>query len=497
MRGIRRVAERLRDIGAWRGPAIACVVVLAGCGAGGSSPSASGSKDTKGPQSTATTLPKDTRTVQPLVPSDGRAGDNFGGALWYNTFEHPIKPVYFATPQEAAMSTDGTVAVVGSPGATIDGKHGAGAVYVFAATNGRWSQVAKLAASDAGRYDGLGWSVAVSGDGQEVLAGAPYADDGAAADIGAAYFFRQTNGTWAQVAKVRAANSVAYDGFGWSVGLSRDGSRAIVGSTGHDLGFLRDAGAAYVFRGNAAAALWTQAATLTPQAPSASGELGGAVALSADGSTAAVTELTHFDSDHKLHTGATLIFTSRDGWTTSRQVTTFDDPNHNSNGDTDAYGVNVVLSDDGKVAAVAAPDVNVGSAGGAGATYVYSATGDWRPTHHATLRLLPSDPKPYLYYGSSVALSADVSQLFIGVDGAGFDDQGAAELLRMERTADGRGLRVTARIPIGAPNRTKGRFGTAVAISADGSTGVATSPWLTVAGAKNQGSAYAVPFPKQ
>ena len=485
MDGLRRLSAK-----GWL--TIALAVALAGCGKGSSGASGGGTKHTK--PSTSSTTPKDTRTVQRLLAADGQAGDNFGGALWYNTFETPIKPVYFATPQEAAMSSSGTVAAVGAPGASANGKKGAGAVYVFALRAGHWIQVAKLMASDAAAYDAFGWSVAISGDGHELMTGAPYADDGSKGDVGAAYFFRETAGKWAQVAKVRAANAVGYDSFGWSVGLSRDGTRAIVGATGHDLGFFKDAGSAYVFSGQAASALWLETATLTAKVPTASGEFGGAVALSADGSTAVVTELTHFDSKHKLHSGSTLLFRSADGWKTSKQLATFADPNHNSNGDTDAYGVNAVLSDDGTVAAVASPDVNVGTAGGAGAAYIYSTKGDWQvAADNSTLSLLPSAPKPYLYYGSSVALTADGTQVFIGVDGAGADDQGAAELVRFTRGAGGSPI-VSARIPISAPNTAKGRFGTAIALSADGTTAVGTSPWLSVAGGALRGAAYVVPF---
>jgi hypothetical protein len=473
------------------------VVALAGCGATATNSDGT-TKVSTGPKSTASTLPKDSRTVQRLLAGDGRAGDNFGGAIWYNTFQKPIKPVYVATPQEAALSSDGTVAAIGAPGNAGDGKKGAGAVYVFADHDGTWSQVAKLTASDAAPYDALGWSVAISGDGHEVVAGAPYDDEGAIGDVGAAYFFRETDGHWAQIAKVRAANAAAYDGFGLSVGLSRDGTRAIVGATGHDRGFLKDAGAVYTFRGQTDSALWMETGALTPKAPSVSAAFGGAVAFSADGSTAVATELTHFDSKHKLHSGATLVFGSTDAWTTSKQLAIFKDPNRNKDGETDAYGVNAVLSDDGKIAAVASPDVNVGSAGGAGGAYLYSTRGDWRrPADNATLTLLPSAPVPFGYYGSSVALTADGSRLFIGVDGAGSDGQGAGELVRLARSPAGGAVRVTGRVPITAPNATNGRFGTAIALSADGATALGTAPWLTVSGAKARGSAYVLPFPKQ
>jgi hypothetical protein len=490
---IRRARGGVGPRGRGRWCAAACILALAGCSATSTSHPLDGSGPSSG-ASTSTLAPRD--AVHQLLAADGHAGDNFGGALWYNTFEKPIKPVYVATPGEAALSSDGTVAVVGAPGNGAAGKQGSGAVYVYTLQNGRWSQSAKLAADDAAPHDALGWSVAISGDGHSVLVGAPYADVGTNVDIGAAYYFRETGGKWSQVAKLASVDSTAYDSFGWSVGLSRDGQTAIVGATGHDLGFLKDAGAAYVFRRDVVdTTKWTETRRLTAAAPSPGGEFGGAAALSADGSTAAVTELTHFDSQHVLHTGATLVFVSTDGWYTAAQRAKFPDPNHNSNGDTDAYGVNAVLSDDGKVVAIAAPDVNVGTAGGAGATFVYSTTGDWRdPAHNSRLSLFPHDPRPFLYYGSSVALSADGTRLFVGIDGAGVDDQGAAEIVALTRRAPA-ALRAGLRTPVAPPNATRGRFGTAVALSAAGTTALGTSPWFAVGTSALRGSAYVLTLP--
>ena len=262
----------------------------------------------------------------------------------------------------------------------------------------------------------------------------------------------------------------------------------LVGATGHDVGAEKDAGAAYVFKRGATSSQWTAAHTLLARPPSASAEFGGGTALSGGGSIAAVTELTHFDSKHVLHTGATSVFGSGDGWKSAQTRSVFADPNHNANGDTDAYGVQAAFSDDGRVLAVVAPDVNVKSAGGVGATYVYRTTGDWSvATQNTTLTLLPTDPAPYLYYGSSVGVSADGSELIIGVDGAGSDDQGAAEVVHL---VPGKKPTAADRVDIAAPNATKGRFGTAIAMAADAHVAVASAPWLKVGAADLRGAAY-------
>ncbi|HEX4492109.1 MAG TPA: FG-GAP repeat protein [Acidimicrobiia bacterium] len=469
--------------------AVAAAIALAGCG-GSSHPGSDGPATTpKTPGGPTTTVPKG-RPPQQLLASDGKAGDNLGGAQAYDTFSTPIKPVYYATPGEAAMSSAGAVAAIGAPGNAAGAKTGSGAVYVDAGSAGHWAQTAKLVAADGAKYDALGWSVAISGDGHTIVAGAPFGDVGAAADEGTAYVFSDSGGRWAQVAKLRGPDSAAYDGFGWSVAISRDGARIVVGATGHDVLAVKDAGSAYVFNRGASATQWTAARTLIARTPTASAEFGGATALSANGSIAAVTELTHFDSQHTLHSGSTSVFGTHDAWKTAQTRAVFADPNRNKNGDTDAYGVNATFSDDGRVLAIAAPDVNVGAAKGAGATYVYRTTGDWSaPAQNTTLTLLPTNAAPFLYYGSSVALSADGSELVIGVDGAGVDDQGAAELVHL---VPGQQPTAADRVTIAAPNSTKGRFGTAIAMDGDAHTAVGTSPWLKVGSADQRGAAYVI-----
>jgi hypothetical protein len=134
--------------------------------------------------------------------------------------------------------------------------------------------------------------------------------------------------------------------------------------------------------------------------------------------------------------------------------------------------------------------VNVKAAGGAGATYVYRTTGDWSvAARSSTLTLLPTNPAPFLYYGSAVALSADGSALLIGVDGAGVDDEGAAELVHL---TPGRKPTAADRVAIAAPNPTKGRFGTAMAMAADGATAIGSSPWLKVGASDLRGAGYVI-----
>jgi hypothetical protein len=271
--------------------------------------------------------------------------------------------------------------------------------------------------------------------------------------------------------------------------MSRDGSTVLAGAPGHMVGKVAHAGSAFVVQPNGAS--WSATSQVVANAPTPNASFGAYVALDADANTALVTRQTHLDGDKKYYRGAAYVFESDDAWKTAKQRALFEDPNRNADDTSDQYGVNAVLSDDGKVAAVAAPDVIVDKVGGAGATYVYSTAGDWADAHTTTL--LPRQPVPFGYYGSSVALSADARTLFVGVDGIGSNGQGGAELLTVRPAASGGDPWRTSdlrRLQINAPHPEQGRFGTAVSMSADGRTLLSTSPWLAVLGTAKQGAVF-------
>jgi hypothetical protein len=468
------------------------VLVVAGCG--------SSSKHTSGPTTsttepgafTPTTKPSLTAGAPKLAAADGAANDHFGGAYYYDTFATPIVPQYYGTPGQAALSSSGQIAVVGAPGHAAGGKTGAGAAYVFAKQGDQWYQVAQLVASDAGQYDAFGWSVALSGDGTTALIGSPYHGDAKTQDIGAAYVFHNAAGHWSQVAKLLGKDSAAYDGFGWGVAFARDGHTLMVGSPSHKVGTAKGAGSAYVFHSVTGGSGWTEVRELAEAKPVERDNFGTYVALSRDGSTVLVTRQSHLDSSKALHVGGSYVFRSKDGWKSSSLAAVFPDTNRNPDGTSDQYGVDARLSDDGRVAAVAAPDVIVNKVGGAGATYVYTTTGEWAaPAKNTTITLLPTAPVPFGYFGSSVALTSDGRNLFIGVDNTGSNGQGSAVLVALPTPATATTSHATlVQTPIPPPHTEQGRFGTAVATSADGAYLLSTSPWLTVGQNQKQGAAF-------
>ena len=162
------------------------------------------------------------------------------------------------------------MAIVGAPGDRDDGPD-SGSTYLFDGQTG-WSQIAKLTASDAAAVDRFGTSVAINGD--LAIVGAPLDDDGGP-DSGSAYLFDGSTG-WSQIAEFTASDAGRSDEFGYSVAISDD--LAIVGAWGDDDGGSAS-GSAYLFDGSTG---WSQIAKLTASDAGRGDEFGYSVAISGD-----------------------------------------------------------------------------------------------------------------------------------------------------------------------------------------------------------------------
>jgi hypothetical protein len=219
------------------------------------------------------------------------------------------------TGSSIAISGDGSTVAVGSPQATIEGREGQGAAYVFARPGGGWGsdtqpqqQTAKLTASDGAADDGLGGdnggnAIAVSSDGSTVAAGAATATaSGCPGEClfgpGAVYVFVKPVGGWGsgEQPQHETARLTASDGhgggpgggdrFGDAVAISGDGSTIVAGAWLAAVNSNSQQGSVYVFVKPGGG--WTtqhETAKLTAQDGLGQDKLGRSVAISSDGST--------------------------------------------------------------------------------------------------------------------------------------------------------------------------------------------------------------------
>jgi hypothetical protein len=350
-----------------------------------------------------------------------------------------------------AVSSDGSTAVIGGGS---DGA-GAGAAWVFVGSGSKWSpQGQKLIASDEPSPDDLGYAVAISGDGNTVVAGAPGLDSD---QSGAAWTFARSASAWSQQGGRLTATEEAGGGrLGVAVALSSDGSTALIGAPYDNVGV----GAAWVFVRSGST--WIrQGPKLVAKDETAGGALfGGSVALSADGNTALIGGSQDGDGN-----GAAWVFT-RSGSTWSQQgpkLLPNDDPIGGS-----LFGTSVALSGDGNTALIGGSSYTATYATTlSGAAWVFTRAGStWTQPGP---KLTPDDEIQGGGFGSSVALSSTGTTALVG--GLDYDGGAGAAWFFTRAGSSWSQQKLTAADESGAA-----QFGTSVALSSDGTYAIIGGP---------------------
>ena len=198
-----------------------------------------------------------------------------------------------------------------NPDPADGGANGSGAIYVFSRTGTTWRQDAYLKGSRSEGNDALGYSVAISGDGSTIVAGAgdesclvgginpagcdmDKPEDASGGSAGAAYVWGRSGDTWVEQAFIKASNPNLQDWFAARIAVSGDGNTFLVGSPmedsnargvngGQQDNSATESGAAYLF--TRSGTTWSQQAYMKADNAGEFDEFGASVAVSADGRT--------------------------------------------------------------------------------------------------------------------------------------------------------------------------------------------------------------------
>jgi hypothetical protein len=221
---------------------------------------------------------------------------------------------------DVSLSDDGNTLVAAGydedgPGRGVngdqgDGVNGSGAIYVFSREGAGWRQNAYLKGSRSEGNDALGFSVAISGDGNTIVAGAgdesclvgginpqgcdmDKPEDASGGTAGAAYVWARSGDTWREQSFIKASNPDLQDSFAANLAVSRDGNTLLVGAAMEDSrargainGDQQDdsateSGAAYLF--TRSGTTWSQQAYIKAENAGEFDEFGASVAVSGDG----------------------------------------------------------------------------------------------------------------------------------------------------------------------------------------------------------------------
>ena len=264
-----------------------------------------------------------------------------------------------------------------------------------------------------------------------------------------------------QQSKLGPSDGERSDNFGGAVSVSADGSTALVGAPGKDFGEDLNQGRAYIYTRGANGA-WTEEKKLNAADGDDEDHFGVSVSLSADGSTALVGAFKN-EVDGKNFQGSAYVYrrTSEGSWTQEARLTASDGE------DGDRFGKSVSMSADGSTVLVGAPEKDIGFDTGRGTAYVYtrSADGSWSEE----TALIGSGGSARDRFGGTVSMSADGSTVLVGARTAGANNnnqQGRAYIFG--RDANGAWTEedwITA-----SDGQAYDEFGSAVSLSGDGAT---------------------------
>ena len=301
-----------------------------------------------------------------------------------------------------------------------------------------WTGGTKIVASDREANDGLGHSIAMSGDGTKVIVGAPYEDHDKVGGnyingAGSAYIYTYDGTNWDAGEKIVAPDrAVGGDYFGWSVGINSDGTKVIVGVYRNDPGqpVVNNAGSAYIYAYDGTN--WDSGYKLVAPDKEADDRFGYSVAMSGGTSgdqLRVIVGASHEDHDkvggnYISTAGAAYIYTY-DGtnWDTGEKIVASDRASQNY------FGFRVAISLDGTKVIVGAYRNDPGQpvVGDAGSAYIYAYDGtNW----DAGEKIVAPDKQGSDEFGYSVAMNGDGTKVIVGARYEAHDKVGGDQKTR-------------------------------------------------------------------
>lgn len=310
-----------------------------------------------------------------------------------------VSPTNNTLGYSVAISRDGNHLVAGA--ATAAG--GIGGFICYDYIGGVWRQSGSIIQGNGNTGASTqGWSIAISKFGNTVAVGGPTNNT----NVGAVWIFDRDQageGSWIQTGSPLVGGSnIGQSRQGSSVALSDDGNTVAFGGPGDNA----DVGATWVFTRNASNA-WVQQAkiTATSGVQGAAIQQGTSVALSGDGNTLA--SGARAETTSGVQTGAAWIFT-RSGGTWSQQARVAG----TGNTGIAAQGDSVALSLDGNTLAVGGALDNTS----VGATWIFTRSGGtWTQQGSKLVGTgFVSNPPNYVYQGGTVSISDNGDTLAVG-----------------------------------------------------------------------------------
>lgn len=410
--------------------------------------------DGKRAAATPTRTPRGTRTVTPAHTITPESGARPVKLVWETDDRRDSRG------EAVALSRSGRTALLGAYADEDPNGEYSGSVSVFERDEEEWDHRTELAAADGDDGDKFGESVCLAADGSIAVVGADEDEDPNGYRAGSAYVFESTSGGWEQRTKLSAPEGGNGELFGLAVAASRDGETVFVGAPGTD----KSRGAVHVYSNDGST--WQHETRLDAPDRDSFDRFGRAVDCDDAGDRVVVGA--PWDEDPGAErTGSAYVFvrSSGQGWYRERKLTAGD------GNEDDQFGYAVALSTAGRTALVGARNEEDESGPEAGAAYVYRRDGEaWR----SEAKLVGSDTDEDDRLGFATALARDGEMAVVGSfgeDDPNGDHAGAIYVFKHHRGDWAETAKLVA--PDGDSHD---KLGSAVAVSADGSTVLGGAP---------------------
>ena len=326
-----------------------------------------------------------------------------------------------------SLADDGKTLAVGSIGHDLNSAvTNVGKVTVFRLNgNNQWQKLGgEITGSASG--DQAGFSVSLSGDGNVVAIGIPWADDGDRDDVGLVRLYRRTNNQWTLIHEIRGKGSM--DNFGYSISIDKNGETIVIGAFQND-GIAGDnSGHVRVYRQQMND--WKQIGD-DIEGDNKGDLFGYSVSISADGKSFASSAI--LNGDNGPYSGHVKVFEAQEVPASPTMSTPTKMPNarptsapsfktvpvsswepisNSINGvsTNDYFGWASSLSQDGKTMAISSPFSDVGGTN-SGQVIVYELISSGRWTQKG---LSINGLGAFDRFGSSIEISADGNIVVVG-----------------------------------------------------------------------------------
>ncbi|KAJ5074642.1 hypothetical protein M0811_07997 [Anaeramoeba ignava] len=341
----------------------------------------------------------------------------------------------------------------------------------------RWNEIEQILSNDGYQGDRFSYSISISENRKYLVVGAPFASVNGTVDQGKVYVFENNGTNWIQTEILIAIDGNHDEYFGSSLSISRDGTFIVVGSPSASVSGYPSEGKAYVFEHNGTN--WVQTQMLFSNDSESYEYFGSSISISQN-QTYLFIGAPFATVNGNTSQGKVYVFENNGtNWVQSQVLIAINGSFYYE------FGSTISISENENYLVIGAPFASVNGSSSQGRVYIFTINGtDWVQSQ----ALIASDGGSYYHFGSSISISENENDLFIGAPGAtvnGNDSQGKFYVFKNNGTDW-----VESQALIASDGNAYNHFGSSISVSQNDTFLVIGAPGANVRANTSQGKAY-------